>query len=106
MTFAVADTGAGIPSSLHDRIFEKFAQVEGASVPAPGGAVRRAFSTGLGLTYCKMATEAHGGRIWFESEEKRGTTFSVVVPDGTDRRVGDRRGQEHAPQRLNLHAGP
>jgi signal transduction histidine kinase len=53
---SVTDTGEGIPRETFERIFEKFGQVEGRTAG-------RTTSTGLGLTFCKMAAEAHGGRI-------------------------------------------
>ena len=52
----VTDTGYGIPPEYHGKIFEKFGQVAGRSE-------NKKFSTGLGLTFCKMAVEAHGGAI-------------------------------------------
>jgi signal transduction histidine kinase len=71
--FAVRDTGAGIPREAFERIFEKFGQVE----MGPAG---QSLSTGLGLTFCKMVVEAHGGRIEVESELGRGSTFSFTIP--------------------------
>ena len=71
--FAVADTGEGIPPEAFGRIFEKFGQVENRLEG-------RKMSTGLGLTFCKMAVEAHGGRIWVESELGKGSTFQFVIP--------------------------
>jgi two-component system, sensor histidine kinase and response regulator len=71
--FAVRDTGEGIPKDAFQRIFEKFGQVENRKAG-------QRMSTGLGLTFCKMAVEAHGGRIWVESELGKGSTFSFTVP--------------------------
>ncbi len=71
--FSVSDTGYGIPTEQQQRIFEKFAQ---ADIRAEG---QRA-GVGLGLTYCKLAIEAHHGRIWVESTEGGGTTFHFVLP--------------------------
>jgi len=70
---SVSDTGPGIPKESQGRIFDKFAAL------AAGGASART-STGLGLTYCKMTVEAHGGRIWVESEPGRGSTFIFSLP--------------------------
>lgn len=66
----VQDQGPGIPRSYHERIFEKFGQVRGMKVRG----------TGLGLTFCKLAIEAHGGRIWVESEEGAGSVFAFALP--------------------------
>ncbi|HEY0076162.1 MAG TPA: ATP-binding protein, partial [Abditibacteriaceae bacterium] len=63
----------GIPAEAFERIFEKFGQVEKRQ------AGERA-STGLGLTFCKLAVEAHGGRIWVESEPGIGSEFLFVLP--------------------------
>jgi signal transduction histidine kinase len=74
--FSVSDTGYGIPPEQQDRIFEKFAQ---AGIRAEG---KRA-GVGLGLTFCKLAVEAHQGRIWVESEQGVGTTFHFILPPGS-----------------------
>jgi len=73
--FAVRDTGEGIPKDAFERIFEKFGQVETRKAG-------RKMSTGLGLTFCKMVAEAHGGRIWVESELGVGSVFTVAIPVG------------------------
>ncbi|MBN1889293.1 MAG: HAMP domain-containing histidine kinase [Thermoflexales bacterium] len=74
-TFAmvsVTDNGPGISAEHRQRIFEKFGQI------ARPGAERR--GTGLGLAFCKMAVEAHGGKIWVESEVEHGSTFQFTLP--------------------------
>jgi signal transduction histidine kinase len=68
--FAIRDTGTGIPTESFDRIFEKFGQL------GPGHRV----GTGLGLTFCKLAVEAHGGTIEVESMPGVGSTFSFTIP--------------------------
>ncbi len=76
--FRVSDTGEGIPPEAFERIFEKFGQVESRK----GG---RMMSTGLGLTFCKLAIEAHGGQIGVESKLGEGSTFSFTLPTHDDR---------------------
>ena len=71
----VQDTGPGIPREYHERIFEKFGQVEGRREG-------RKYSTGLGLTFCKLAVEAHAGAIGVKSEPGKGSTFWFTLPDG------------------------
>ncbi len=71
----VADTGHGIPPEYHKKIFEKFGQVEARHQGEK-------HSTGLGLTFCKLAVEAHGGTIGVESEAGKGSTFWFTLPNG------------------------
>ena len=73
LMFTVQDTGEGIPAADLDKIFDKFGQVESRKAG-------RKMSSGLGLTFCKLAIEAHGGAIWVESEPGQGSTFSFTVP--------------------------
>lgn len=73
MCFAVADTGEGIPAEYLEKIFEKFSQVD---LKQRGLKSDR----GLGLTFCKLAVEAHGGKIWAESELGKGSTFKFFIP--------------------------
>ncbi len=72
---SVKDTGDGLSPEYHEKIFEKFEQV---NLKKEG--IRRG-SAGLGLSFCKMAIEAHHGRIWVESDgEGQGCTFRVSLP--------------------------
>jgi two-component system phosphate regulon sensor histidine kinase PhoR len=69
----VADTGIGIPQSDQPRIFERFYRVDAARSREAGG-------TGLGLAIAKHLIEAHGGRLWVESEIGVGSKFHFAVP--------------------------
>jgi signal transduction histidine kinase len=73
IVFSVSDTGEGIPKDELEHVFEKFGQVESRKSG-------RKMSTGLGLTFCKMVVEAHGGCIWVESEIDKGSTFLFRLP--------------------------
>jgi PAS domain S-box-containing protein len=77
LTFWVRDQGPGIPPQYHERIFEKFGQVRG----------RKVRGTGLGLTFCKLAIESHGGKIWLQSAEGKGSIFALALPLSQDQRV-------------------
>jgi len=79
VSLRVADTGEGIPPEYHQLIFEKFGQVQ-----SPRSSKAR--STGLGLTFCKMAVEAHGGTIGVESAPGEGSTFTFTLPQAPDAR--------------------
>ena len=71
----VSDEGPGIPAAWHERIFDKFGQLQ-----ASRSHVKH--SSGLGLTFCKLAISAHGGRIGVESEPGQGSTFWFQLPRG------------------------
>jgi two-component system sensor histidine kinase/response regulator len=70
---AVQDNGPGIPEEYQRTIFDKFGQV-------PGFERQVRYATGLGLAFCKMAVDAHGGRIGVESREGAGSTFWFELP--------------------------
>lgn len=71
--FWVQDEGRGIPKSEHERIFEKFTRVQSGATGSTKG-------LGLGLAYCKLAVEGHGGKIWVESETGHGARFVFTLP--------------------------
>jgi signal transduction histidine kinase len=66
---AVSDEGPGVPIEQRERIFERYARLGGANAPRTG--------RGLGLTFCRLAVEAHGGTIWVEDALPHGTRFCV-----------------------------
>jgi signal transduction histidine kinase len=68
--FSVTDTGPGIPETDRDRIFEPYWQAPATSH----------LGAGLGLAIAKQIVEQHGGRIWVESAEGRGSTFIFTIP--------------------------
>ena len=77
----VRDTGPGIPPEFRDRVFERFVQVTGQ----PG----RRRGTGLGLSFCKLAVEAHGGKIWVnDGPGGTGSEFSFTLPATDERGFG------------------
>ncbi len=69
----VEDSGVGIPHADLGILFQKYRQADNIRALTPKG-------TGLGLVICKMIVEAHGGKIWVESVERRGTTFKISLP--------------------------
>lgn len=69
VTLSVEDTGSGIPKDYQEQIFERFVQVPGAT---GGGA-------GLGLSISRTIVQAHGGKMWVESEPGKGSTFSFTL---------------------------
>jgi two-component system phosphate regulon sensor histidine kinase PhoR len=67
----VRDSGVGIPAESLSRIFERFYRVDRS---------RTGSGTGLGLSISKHIVEAHGGKIWAESKEGRGSVFYFEIP--------------------------
>jgi two-component system sensor histidine kinase KdpD len=67
----VQDSGPGIPASEHERIFDKFTRLKTGNGPK---------GLGLGLAYCRLAVQAHGGKIWVESELGFGSRFTFSLP--------------------------
>ena len=73
ITFEVKDRGQGIPANQLETIFERFQQVDSSDSRKKGG-------TGLGLAICRQIIEEHGGKIWAESREGKGSTFYFTLP--------------------------
>ncbi|MCK5592383.1 MAG: PAS domain S-box protein [Candidatus Pacebacteria bacterium] len=71
---SVKDNGIGIPKEAQERIFQKFFRADNAQKKEVGG-------SGLGLYVVKMIVETSGGKIWFKSEDGKGTTFFVSLPE-------------------------
>jgi signal transduction histidine kinase len=69
--FSISDTGVGIADDAQMRVFERFYRAPGQSGES---------GTGLGLAIVREIVEAHGGRVWLESREGRGTTIHFVLP--------------------------
>jgi two-component system phosphate regulon sensor histidine kinase PhoR len=76
---SVEDHGVGVPRDAHDRVFERFYKVDRARLRAEAGG-----GTGLGLAIARHVVEQHDGRIWVESVEGVGSTFSFALPIGRD----------------------
>jgi signal transduction histidine kinase len=70
----VSDEGQGIPEHMRDAVFSKFVRLE-----EEGASVRS--SSGLGLTFCQVVAEAHGGRIWVEANLPKGSVFILELPN-------------------------
>ena len=75
VVYSVRDNGIGIPEADHGRVFSKFFRAENARAAVPDG-------SGLGLALVKELVESWGGKVWFETEEGKGTTFFFTVPLG------------------------
>jgi NtrC-family two-component system sensor histidine kinase KinB len=77
--FWVHDNGSGIAAEDRDRIFEKFTHMRGNKNPS---------GIGVGLAFCKLAVQGHGGQIWAESELGKGTTFWLTLPVAKKKATG------------------
>ncbi|NNF08330.1 MAG: PAS domain-containing protein [Candidatus Eisenbacteria bacterium] len=76
--FFVRDNGIGIPSDLQGKVFQAFKRVH---------ASRQYSGTGMGLAIVKKIAETHGGSVWVDSEEGRGSTFWFAVPNREDKEL-------------------
>ena len=72
LKISVSDTGPGIPTNMHEKIFDKFTQVDGTVTKQHGG-------TGLGLTICRDLAKLLQGEVEVQSEEGHGATFSLLI---------------------------
>lgn len=70
----VQDQGEGIPESMREQIFGKFVRLDGDGPDPRTG-------SGLGLAFCQLVAEAHGGRIWVEGNAPRGSVFVLEIPE-------------------------
>ena len=80
---SVSDTGVGVAKENHEKIFEKFFQVDSSLTRQVGG-------TGLGLAISKSIIEMHGGRIWVESESGKGATFRFLLPRLREKKAAEK----------------
>jgi signal transduction histidine kinase len=76
--FWVRDNGPGISAVDRERIFEKFTRLRNNS----------SSGLGVGLAFCKLAVQGHGGQIWVESELGSGTTFWLTLPVAQRKETG------------------
>ena len=70
----ISDAGHGVPEEAREEVFEKYSQLDPADAS-------RSFNKGLGLTFCRLAVEAHGGTIWVDSAAGGGACFHTLLPD-------------------------
>ena len=82
--FWVKDQGSGIPPSEQDHIFDKFTRIRGKG--QVGG-------LGIGLAFCRLAVQGHGGRIWVESDTGKGSTFHFTFPVATEEQIASSAGE-------------
>jgi len=84
----VKDNGPGIPRADRERIFEKFTRLRGKNSPS---------GLGVGLAFCRLAVQGHGGRIWVESEPEKGATFRLTLPIVKNEQAGNPEMREQTP---------
>ncbi len=87
----VTDVGPGIVPEYHQKIFEKFGQVEDRN---------NRVGSGLGLAFCKLAVEIHGGRIGVDSEVGKGSTFWLTLPCSRSEAGVGQSEEQHPPDRV------
>jgi signal transduction histidine kinase/HAMP domain-containing protein len=98
LRFSIADTGTGIPKDKQHLLFQNFVQADSSITRRYGG-------SGLGLTISKNLVELMGGRIWFESEVGRGSSFSFAVPYQPTQDPIEEKPMHDSSQPVNIPAG-
>jgi signal transduction histidine kinase len=78
--FTVADDGPGIAEADYDVVFRKYGRRSTDVLDGPVAGDTAGVGSGLGLTFCKLAVEAHGGRVWVQSRPGEGAAFHFVLP--------------------------
>jgi two-component system, NtrC family, sensor histidine kinase KinB len=73
VSIEIVDSGQGIPKEMQSIIFDKFSRIKNKNAPS---------GVGLGLAFCRLAVDAHGGDIWVESELGNGSSFIFTLPIG------------------------
>ena len=76
--FQIEDSGEGIPAEYREKIFDRFEQIKMRHKGIISG------SCGLGLAFCRLAVGAHGGRIWVEGNDSKGSKFCFTIPVETE----------------------
>lgn len=107
VTISIKDSGIGIPAEDIPHLFQKFYRVDNVDTRQIGG-------TGLGLYLCRRLAETMGGRLWLESEYKKGSTFFLEVPRIDSSKVAELKQQQDAaaamqvaaPQAQSVEPGP
>jgi CheY-like chemotaxis protein len=95
IALTVRDQGIGITPNLHEKVFDKFFQVDSSMTRSYGGA-------GIGLSIAKAIVEAHGGAIELESVPKEGSAFTIVLPNAAFEAASAPCGGAEAPERVLL----
>lgn len=72
----VIDEGPGVPEPLRKQVFDKYTRLDDGEASS----ANRTVGHGLGLTFCRLAIEAHGGRIWVEPNQPTGAAFVIELP--------------------------
>jgi signal transduction histidine kinase len=72
---SISDRGVGIPEQYWETVFDKFRRIQATGGPK---------GLGLGLAFCRLAVEAHGGRIWIDRADSGGAKFNFTLPTPSD----------------------